>query len=169
MMRTILMTMAVVTAAIAGTMFGATAAETAADKFVGDLVATCTLSAPVKQVRAHLAARFVPENKVAATDLPKALKPFLGEPTAEKKDGYVAVHLPIRATVKGLKVTRVNFTIGVENGIDAQVVSFAAPLDQVEKKLGDTVRKIRAKGAEGLEVLLEPEGDTTDYVCDHSM
>lgn len=147
----------------------ASAAETAADKFVAGLVGSCALSAPVKQVRANLANRFVPENKVAATELPKDLKPFLGEPTAEKKEGYVAVRLPIKATVKGLKVTRVSFTIGVENGIDAQVVTFAAPLDKVEKALGDTVRKIRAKGAEGLEVLLEPEGETTDYVCDHSM
>jgi hypothetical protein len=63
----------------------------------------------------------------------------------------------------------VSFTIGAQNGIDAQVVSFAAPLDAVETRLGDTVRKIRAKGQEGIEVLLEPEGDTTDYVCDHSM
>jgi hypothetical protein len=148
---------------------GAEAAETAADKFVGELVSTCALSANLKQVRAHLSARFVPENKTAATEMPKALVPFVGEPTAEKKEGYVAVHLPIKASVKGLKVSRVNFTIGVENGIDAQVVTFAAPLDQVEKKLGDTMRKIRAKGQEGLEVLLEPEGDTTDWVCDHSM
>ena len=166
-MRTLVMGMAV--AMVGATTVGATAAETAADKFVGGLVATCALSAPVKQVRVHLANRFVPENKVAASDLPKDLKPFLGEPTAEKKEGYVAVRLPIKATVKGLKVTRVNFTIGVENGIDAQVVTFAAPLDKVEKALGDTVRKIRAKGAEGIEVLLEPEGETTDYVCDHSM
>ena len=148
---------------------GAGAAETAADKFVGDLVSTCALSAGVKQVRAHLSARFVPENKTPATEMPKALVPFVGEPTAEKKEGYVAVRLPIKATVKGLKVSRVNFTLGVENGIDAQVVTFAAPLDMVEKKLGDTMRKIRAKGQEGLEVLLEPEGDTTDWVCDHSM
>lgn len=148
---------------------GAEAAETAADKLVGDLVSTCALSTGVKQVRAHLAARFVPENKAAAAEMPKALVPFVGEPTAEKKDGYVAVRLPIKATVKGLKVSRLNFTIGVGNGIDAQVVTFAAPLDQVEKKLGDTLRKIRAKGQEGLEVLLEPEGDTTDWVCDHSM
>ena len=157
------------TACLVSMAVGAKAAETAADKFVGALVSTCALSADVKQVRANLAARFVPENKVAATEMPKALKSFLGEPTAEKKDGYVAVRVPIKATVKGLKVSRINFTIGVENGIDAQVVTFAAPLDKVETALGDTVRKIRAKGAEGLEVLLEPEGETTDYVCDHSM
>ncbi len=163
-MRIILTAVVVLAAAV-----GAEAAETAADKFVGDLVSTCAVSAAVKQVRANLANRFVPENKTAATEMPKALKPFLGEPSAEKKEGYVAVRLPIKAAVKGLKVTRVNFTIGVQNGIDAQVVTFAAPLDQVEAKFGDAVRKIRAKGAEGLEVLLEPEGDTTDYVCDHSM
>ena len=155
--------------ALVGASVAANAAETAADKFVGEIVSTCALSATVKQVRANLVNRFAPENRGAMTDLPKALKPFLGEPKAEKKDGYVAVRVPIKATVKGLKVVRVNFTIGIENGIDAQVVTFAAPLDQVEKKLGDTVRKIRAKGAEGLEVLLEPEGETTDYVCDHSM
>lgn len=153
---------------IAATM-AANAAETAADKFVGDLVSTCAVSATVKQLRAHLSNRFVAENKTPATEMPKALKPFFGEPTAEAKEGYVAVRLPVKATVKGLKVTRIGFTIGQQNGIDAQVVTFAAPLDQVEKKLGDTVRKIRAKGAEGLEVLLEPEGDTTDFVCDHSM
>ena len=156
-------------AVVAAATGGARAAETAADKFVGELVSTCAVSATVKQLRANLSNRFVPENKTAATELPKTLKPFLGEPTAEKKEGYVAVRVPIKATVKGLKVARVNFTIGVENGIDAQVVTFAAPLDKVEKALGDTVRKIRAKGAEGIEVLLEPEGETTDYVCDHSM
>ncbi|MDK9695741.1 MAG: hypothetical protein OEL76_05065 [Siculibacillus sp.] len=168
-MRTALGTAMIVAVIATTTATTAWAAETAADRFVGDLVATCALSTTVKQVRANLSNRFVPENKTAATDIPKALKPFLGEPTAEKKDGYVAVRVPIKATVKGLKVLRVNFTIGVENGIDAQVVTFAAPLDAVEQKLGDGVRKIRAKGAEGLEVLLEPEGDTTDYVCDHSM
>ena len=164
-MRTVMMTSMFVALAT----IGANAAETAADKFVGEIVSTCALSATIKQVRGHYSNRFVPENKTAATELPKALKPFIGEAAAEKKEGYVAVRVPIKATVKGLKVVRVNFTIGVENGIDAQVVTFAAPLDMVEKKLGDTVRKIRAKGAEGLEVLLEPEGETTDYVCDHSM
>lgn len=154
---------------VAATAVGAQAAETAADKFVGELVSTCALSATVKQVRAHYSNRFVPENKTPATELPKALKPFLGEAAAEKKDGYVAVRVPIKATVKGLTVHRLNLTIGMANGIDAQVVTFAAPLDKVEKVLGDTVRKIRAKGDASVEVLLEPEGDTTDYVCDHSM
>lgn len=154
---------------VALTATGATAAESAADRFVGDLVATCAPSPASKAVKAHLSNRFVPENRTPATPLPKALVGVFGEPTAERKEGYVVVRLPVAATVKGLKVIRVGFTIGVENGIDAQVVTFAAPLDAVEKKLGDTVRKIRAKGQEGLEVLLEPEGDTTDYVCDHSM
>lgn len=157
------------TALVVLTSVAASAAETAADRFVSDLVSTCAVSPTVKQLRAHLSNRFVPANKTAATEMPKALKPFLGEPAAEPKDGYVAVRVPIKATVKGLKVTRVSFTIGAQNGIDAQVVTFAAPLDAVETRLGDTVRKIRAKGQEGIEVLLEPEGDTTDYVCDHSM
>ena len=148
---------------------GAGAAETAADKFVGEIVSSCALSATAKQVRANLSNRFVPANKTAATAMPKALAPFLGEAVAEKNDGYVAVRLPIKATVKGLAVSRVSFVIGEQNGIDSQVVTFAAPLDAVEGKLGDTVRRIRAKGQEGLEVQLMPEGETTDFVCDHSM
>lgn len=147
----------------------ALAAETAADKFVGEIVGACALSPTVKQVRANLSARFVPANKTPATALPKALAGFLGEPVVERKEDYVVVRLPIKATAKGLKVERVSFAIGQENGIDSQVVSFAASLDQVEAKFGDTVRKIRAKGQDGTEVMLMPEGDTTDFVCDHSM
>ncbi len=157
------------TTLILATAGGAGAAETAADRFVGEIVSSCALSATAKQVRANLSNRFVPANKTPATAIPKALAPFLGEAAAEKNDGYVAVRLPIKATVKGLAVSRVSFTIGEQNGIDAQVVTFAAPLDVVEKALGDTVRKIRAKGQEGLEVQLMPEGDTTEFVCDHSM
>lgn len=148
---------------------GAGAAETAADKFVGEIVGSCALSATAKQVRSNLSNRFVPANKTAATAMPKALAPFLGEPVAEAKEGYVAVRLPIKASVKGLKVDHVSFVIGEQNGIDSQVVTFAAPLDAVEAKFGDGVRKIRAKGQEGLEVQLMPEGETTDFVCDHSM
>lgn len=147
----------------------AAAADTALDRLVGDLIATCAPSPTLQQLRRHYSNRFVPENKTPAVALAAALASLLGTPKVERGDGLVAVRVPISVTLRGLKVSELGFVIGIENGVATDMVTFAAPLDTVEAKFGDSVRRIRAKGVDGLEVLLESRGEGTDYICDRSM
>lgn len=78
--------------------------------------------------------------------LPPAEAAAFGEPSTVNHGDHTALTVPVTGTFGGLPVTRIEFSFGNENGINAATLVFDVPRTAVAKAFGASVAKGNRKG-----------------------
>lgn len=83
--------------------------------------------------------------------LPASVADAFGKPTSVNKGDHTLVSIPARGTYKGLPMRQIQFTLGNENGISADKITFDAPVAEVHKVFAADVAAAK-KAAAKMEV-----------------
>ena len=110
------------------------------DAFLAGTDAACEVSQTFSDWRAGLAAKHVPGAAEAPLVRPPTdIAAAIGAVTAIDVGDHVRMTVPLDGTFRGLKLTRVVFYFGKENGIFGWALEFAEPSARVKQVLGKAV------------------------------
>ncbi len=127
------------------------------DAFFAGLDAACTRTPAFEAWQAGLAARNVPAAAPAPERAPPAdVAPGIGAVTPTDAGDHVRVSVALDGTYRGLRLTRLIFYFGKENGIYGWAVEFAETPDLVRRILGAAVEKGQRRLARPNESGFEP-------------
>lgn len=118
------------------------------DGFFAGLDDGCRKGAAFEAWEKGLIARFVPEAETApATPPPPEVAATTGEPTAVDKGEWVEVAAPAFGTWRGLRLDRIVFSFGKQNGIYGFAIEFREPAAAVATVFGAAVKRGKARMA----------------------
>lgn len=123
------------------------------DAFFAGMDAACEVSPQFADWRSGLAAKFVPGAAGTAPVAPSAdVASSIGPVTSIDAGDHMRITAPLDGTFRGLKLSRVVFYFGKENGIFGWALEFAEEPARVKKVLGKSVAKGNAQMARTNEV-----------------
>ncbi len=121
-------------------------AAPAFDAFLSGMDSACEVTQAFADWRSGLAAEFVAGTAAApAVRPPPDVAPSIGVATSIDAGDHMRVTVPLDGTFRGLKLARVVFYFGKENGIFGWALEFTEAPARVKKVLGKAVAKGNAK------------------------
>ncbi|MFC5393971.1 hypothetical protein [Bosea vestrisii] len=136
-----------------------------------DSDSACQVSEPMSALWKELRLRYVPsvnEKPSEKVSIPARFSAAFGKANIKKRDseGYRHVIIPLIGVYRGLITNRINFYIGIENGISIISISFKDSKKKVERILGPDLAR-RTSMSQGYAEIIG-RGAGSELVCDLS-
>ncbi len=143
------------------------------DGFLAGLDQACTRTEAFEALQTSLIAKYMPsETASAPVAVPPALASAVGPITTSDNNDHIRVMVGLDGTFKALKLAKLVFYFGKENGIYGYAVEFAEPADRLRKALGDAVtrgnKKLGKESEIGASTGLDLKNGRVAVFCDFS-
>lgn len=141
--------------------------------FLAGLDKACARSADFEALQTSLSAKYgAGGDSRTAIVVPPSLGTAIGAVTSDEVGDHIRVNVALDGTFRGLKLSKLVFYFGLENGIFGWAVEFAEPADRLRKTLGNAVtrgnERLARGGEAGASTGLDLENGRVALFCDLS-